>query len=126
MKYYNYRRNESEMNEEIIFCSNNDVDSRHYGDIQRVFVATANTDTNHEEITNHAVNFYGCSVEEAIEMINPSEIVMSAGAWDDIDFINFLYEDTNYFSKYDGIVTNDGAVFFEVNDNNLIETNYLD
>lgn len=125
-RYYNYRRNESEMNDEIIFCSDNPENSRHYGNIQRVLRATEKTDTDHAEITRHAMNFYGVEKDEAKEIINPSAIVTSAGAWDDVEFINYLYDETDYFKNYDGIITRDGAVFFEINDKNLIETNYLE
>jgi len=123
-KYYNYRRNEGEMSEEIIFCANDPEASRHYGDIQRVFVATEKTDRDHAEIIQHAVDFYGISEAEAADAINPDRIVSSAGAWDDVEFINYLYGETKYFGEHDGIITHDGAIFFEVGEN-LIETNYL-
>jgi len=114
------------MNEEIIFCCDNPDDSNHYGNIQRVFVATEKTDKNHSEIIKHAMDFYGINEEEAEKIVNPSCILTSAGAWDDVDFINYVYESTNYFSKFDGIITSDGAIFFEINDKNLIETNYME
>ncbi len=124
-KYYNYRRNEKEMNEEIIFCSADPEASNHYGNIQRVFSATERTDADHAEAIEHAMKFYGIDSEAAEKAINPEYIVSSAGAWDDIEFINYLYSETRYFAKYDGIITSDGAIFFEINAENLIETNYI-
>lgn len=124
-KFYNYRRNDKEMNEEIIFCADAADKSDHYGNIQRIFIATDRTDSDHSEIIRIAKEFYNTTEEDAESLINPSHIVESAGAWDDIEFINHVYENTNYFNEFDGIVTNDGAVFFEVNDKNLIETNRL-
>jgi len=124
-RYYNYRANEAELDESIIFCSDNPEDSSHYGNIQRVFKTTENTDKDYKEITNIAEKYYKCTTEEAFDAINPLKIVSSGGAWDDIDFINHVYDNTNYFVNHDGIVTHDGAVFFEVNENNLVSTNYL-
>jgi len=123
--YYNYRRSNKELDEEIIFCSKNSEDSKHYGNIQRIFKATSKTDKNLKEIIQHAKNFYNTTEEDAKNLVNPAHIVSNAGAWDDIDFINYLYEYTNYFDKHDGIITKDGAVFFEINKNNLIAVNYL-
>ncbi len=124
--YYNYRRNKSELNEEIIFCVDNPNRSRHYGNIQRIFKATHKTDKDHRDIIKYAEDFYSIDKYEAEKIINPKDITTSAGAWDDIDFINYLYDDTKYFNKYDGIITHDGAVFFEINKNNLVATNYLE
>lgn len=128
-KYYNYRRNEEEMSEEMIFCALDPEQSKHYGDIQRVFAATDRTDADHAEAIKHVINWLQTegietTEAEAEEMINPSNIVTSAGAWDNIEFVNYLYESTDYFRRHDGIITNDGAIFFEIG-KNLIETNYL-
>ena len=124
-RYYNYRRNESEMNEEIIFCADDAEKSEHYGNIQRIFRATDRTDTDRKEIAKIAEEFYNTTPEDAESLINPSNIVTSAGAWDDVEFINHVYDNTTYFSRYDGIITTDGAVFFEINAQNLVETNDL-
>lgn len=121
-KYYNYRRNEKEMNEEIIFCADDPEKSDHYGNICRVFAATDRTDKDHSEIIDIAAEFYNTTKDDAESLVNPAKIVESAGAWDDIEFINHVYDNTDYFNRFDGIVTNDGAVFFEVNEQNLIET----
>jgi hypothetical protein len=125
-KYYNYRRTLDELDEEIVFCSDNPEDSRHYGNYQRIFVATERTDALHKEVIKHASEFYKIDEKESELLINPVNIVTSAGAWDDVEFINYLYEDTDYFIFHDGIITNNGAVFFEVNNENLVETNVLD
>ena len=125
-KYYNYRRNAKELNEEIIFCANSEERSAHYGKIQRVFKATEKTDYDHSEIIKIAVEFYQVSDEEAKRLVNPINIVDTAAAWDDVEFVNYVYDNTDYFSKFDGIITKDGAVFFEVTKDNMVETNIID
>lgn len=129
-RYYNYRRNESEMDEPVIFCCNNPDDSRHYGNIQRVFVATDRTDRAHTQIIQHVIDWLkGDGVEidevEAEALVNPDRIVSSCGAWDNVEFIDYLYNNTRYFEEHDGIITHDGAIFFDIGDN-LAETNYLE
>ncbi len=116
------------MTEAIIFCADNPDRSRHYGDIQRVFVPTKRTlswgkKEEVAELNKLAAEFYE-NADDLIDILYPSNIVDTAGAWDDIEFINFLY-DRNFFDGCDGIITPDGAVFFEINADNLIETNYL-
>jgi hypothetical protein len=64
-------------------------------------------------------DFYGVGKEEAKELVDPEKIVSSAGAWDDEDFIQALYE------KYEpvGYMTNDGAV---VIDRDAVKLKYID
>lgn len=108
-KYYNYRRNETECNEEVIFCSDDPERSRHYGDIKRTFIADEYTiKTDNKKLRELFVEFYGCMDEESL---NPDNIVSSAGCWVDIDFINFL-EENRFFVLVSGVITGDGAVFF--------------
>jgi len=137
--YYNYRRNEEELNEEIIFCSNNSEDSDHYGNIQRIFKATQKTlDVTEESeyakdlfdhfsvfMAEEGEEFASLSNEEIEKNINPVNIVESAGAWDNIEFINYLYGNTTFFNRYDGIITTDGAIFFEVTKDNLVSCKNL-
>ena len=110
MKYYNYRANESECNEEIIFCSNDAERSAHYGNIKRTFEYDEDTiTTENEKLRSLFISFYGEMDEESL---NPSDIVFSAGCWDDIDFINHLEENNFFDTGVTGVITNDGAVFF--------------
>lgn len=129
--FYNYRRNKNELEDELIFCSDNPDTSKHYGNIQRIFKATNRT---LKKVNKELINYYKEFIKEwsgetiidsdAVKNLNPIRIVSSAGAWDNIEFINFLY-DKNFFFEYDGLITNDGAIFFEVNKNNLVSINYL-
>ncbi len=123
--YYNYRRNEAELDEGIIFCANDPYSSAHYGKIQRIFQATSSTLIGaNEELKKLAEEFYKLSWEDLEISVYPEDIVEFAGVWQDLDFINFL-EYNNFFDNCDGIVIPDGAIFFEVNEDNLVETNYL-
>lgn len=109
-KYFNYRRNETECNEELIFCSDNPESSSHYGNIKRTFVADKYTiNTENETLRSLFVDFYGEMDEESL---NPDNIVSSAGCWDDIDFINHLEENRFFDTGVSGVITSDGAVFF--------------
>lgn len=124
--YYNYRRNNEELDESIIFASNDPGSSRHYGNILRIMKPTNKTlNGPNEELFQLAQDFFkeqGLDIpskNEIVKELNPENIVSNAGAWDNVDFINFLY-DKNFFSKYDGIITNDGAIFFESNKQNTI------
>lgn len=142
-KFYNYRRDKSELDEEVIFTANNPEDSRHYGDFLRVMVPTENTldlrkeSKEKEELENHykdwLIDDYGSASEEELESLfddmeenlNPREIVSSGGAWDNIEFINYLY-DKGWFSSVDGVITDDGALFFESNDKNTLLVQEID
>lgn len=110
MKYYNYRRNEAELNEDIIFCSDDSESSAHYGDIKRTFEADKYTiTTENKTLRNLFIGFYGEMDEDCL---NPDNIVSSAGCWDDIDFINHLEENRFFDTGISGVITSDGAVFF--------------
>jgi hypothetical protein len=124
--YYNYRRNDKELDEEIIFASDNPEESRHYGNILRIMKPTDKTLNGvNSELLNLTKEFFkeqniDIPSDDKIEKeLNPSRIVSSGGAWDNVEFINFLYE-KNFFDKHDGIITNDGAIFFESNKNNTV------
>ena len=56
-----------------------------------------------------AAEFYGVDVDEATSLVNPSDIVDSAGAWDDQQFVSECwqrFERTGY-RTYDGAVVLD-------------------
>jgi len=148
--FYNYRRDTRQGDEPVIFCSNNPERSNHYGNIQRIFKATNRTldlrkknDRRVIELVNYAIIFLNewdpfipddyeefPSKEEEFNNVynslNPKDIVESAQAWDNIEFINYLYNETKIFDKYDGCITRDGAVFFEVTKNNLVSIKNMD
>jgi len=110
-QYHNYRRNAEELNEEIIFCCNDSESCEHYGSIHRLFTPKKARLDNGKALEMAAI-FYNCGSEEIKKEVYPLDIVDTAGVWDDIDFINYLYEN-NYFNNYDAIITPDGAVVFD-------------
>jgi hypothetical protein len=137
--FYNYRRNKKQLDEPVIFCVDNPESSSHYGNIQRIFKATRKTldlrnknnpkvkqlvkycqDFLNEWLEVERLNEPKVSFIAGYNAINPKDIVDSAGAWDNIEFINYLYDETDFFNKHDGVITNDGAVFFEVTKDNLV------
>ncbi|MDL2268034.1 hypothetical protein LJC46_08635 [Desulfovibrio sp. OttesenSCG-928-G15] len=137
-QYYNYRRNEAELNEEIIFCAANADDSRHYGNYQRIMQATSRTLTEiTPELAGHLVDWLceyngedfdaeAVSAEEIQSLLMPSEIVNTAGAWDNVEFVDYLYENTDFYDNYDGIAWENGAVFFEANSDNVVSVTLLE
>jgi len=142
--FYNYRRDIRQGDEPVIFCSDNPEKSNHYGNIQRIFKATNRTldlrkknDRRVIELVDYAIIFFNewdpfipdeyeeaPSKEEEFDLVynslNPKDIVESAQAWDNIEFINYLYDETKIFDKYDGCITGDGAIFFEITKDNLV------
>ena len=111
MKYWNHRE-ESELNEEIIFCAEDKESCEHYGPICRVFDSEkSGAKLDDGTALKIATVFYDVEEEDIKDEVYPDRIVSSAGVWDDIDFINYLY-DENYFSSFDAIETGDGAIVF--------------
>ena len=111
MKYHNYRESH-ELEESIVFCHEDAERCEHYGPIHRIFDSEKTEYLDNGEALELAIKFYeGEDYENVKSCVYPDDIVGSAGAWDDIDFINFL-ENKNYFAKYDAIITPDGAVVF--------------
>lgn len=110
MKYWNHR-NENELNEEIVFCADDRESCEHYGPVCRVF-DTDSARLDDGTAVKMAMDFYQVDEDEAKKTIYPERVVSYAGAWDDIEFINYLY-DNNYFSDFDAIETGDGAIVFD-------------
>jgi hypothetical protein len=111
--YHNFRRNESEVGEEIIFCAKDEESSSHYGKIHLTFDSSQpNVKLDNGDALKAAADYYNYTEEEMHDEVYPENIVSSAGVWDDIDFINYLY-DNNYFFSNDAIITPDGAVVFD-------------
>lgn len=111
--YHNYRRNKNEIGEEIVFFSDNEESSSHYGNIHQIFDSEQpNLSMDDGTALQEAMKFYHTTEEEIYDSVYPPRIVESAGVWDDIEFINYLY-DINYFNHYDAILTPDGAVVFD-------------
>lgn len=60
----------------------------------------------HEPLITMAQEYLGCDREEAIESLNPSDIVNSAGIWDDAQFVSDVWQAFEAI----GYRTADGAV----------------
>ncbi len=89
-----------------------------YGDY--IYYATDKGATSIDEIMPKlrelAEEFYGETVSD--EEINPPDIVMSAGVWDDMDFVQYAWD--NYFEgemdrtgKVPAVVTEDGMIVID-------------
>lgn len=120
-----YKRNTFQTNNPVkgsphlmfVRSESNDVLSG-YGEAQ--FCATADGAINIEDIFDDikklADDFYGeDSVSE--DEINPPDIVMGAGIWDDIDFVQYMWD--NYFEqiyyetdRIPAVVLNDGMIVY--------------
>lgn len=67
-------------------------------------------------VIEFACEFYGIDREEAEEVLNPDDIVSSAGAWDDTSFVSALCQeiwDFNRIPEVAGFRTWDGAVVID-------------
>lgn len=61
---------------------------------------------------------FGVSAEQLAEEFNPDDIVMSAGAWDNGDLVQWFWDNIADPNDIYGIKTNDGAIVY---DENMIE-----
>jgi len=63
-----------------------------------------------DNVIEYAADFFGIEIEEARELCNPVDIVDTAGAWDDPQFVSEVY----YFcGEPTGFRTPDGAVVLD-------------
>jgi hypothetical protein len=62
-----------------------------------------------DKVIEYAADFFAVEIEEARELCNPSDIVSTAGAWDDEQF---CFEIASFFSPV-GFSTPDGAIVFD-------------
>jgi len=63
-----------------------------------------------ENVIAYAAEFFGVDTDEAAELCNPSDIVDSAGAWDDPQFVSEVYQ---FCGEPVGFRTPDGAVVLD-------------
>ena len=111
-----HRRHEASLNNgfAILFCDNDE--NAHYGD----HVWTLNSDlplaSDSEQLVSFTADYYSVSVDEAAELVNPSRIVDTAGAWDDQDFVSELWQamEQGQLKEVAGYRTNDGAVVIDL------------
>jgi len=118
MVYYNYKRKENELTEEVIFCSNNSVDSRHYGNLKRTFMVDERCHSDREAILLLAIEFLAeetgedISEDLAYQNLNPDSIKECAGLWACKEFVRFAY-DRGWFESSNYYVTPNGALVFD-------------
>lgn len=97
-------------NDVILFSDDNDR-NRHYGN--HVWELAQDLPEVPDEVIDFASEYYGIEVDEARELVDPEDIVNSAGAWDDRQFVSDLwqaYEDGQIQIEPIGFKTQDGAV----------------
>ena len=121
---YEYKRNAKRKHSPAndvpwqMFVRGVDKDQGNYGDY--TYYATDKGATSIDEIMPKlrelAEEFYGETVSD--EEINPPDIVMSAGVWDDMDFVQYAWD--NYFEgemdrtgKVPAVVTEDGMIVID-------------
>jgi hypothetical protein len=68
-----------------------------------------------DDIIAFACRFYSIPRDEAEDLINPADIVDSAGAWDDPDFVSELWQEMELgeIKERAGFATEDGAVVLD-------------
>jgi len=78
-----------------------------------------------QDVITFAAEFYGVDEDEALELVNPDNIVDSAGAWDDPGFVSDLWQamESGSVSEAAGFRTWDGAV---VLDAHSVELRYFE
>ena len=71
-----------------------------------------------DEMINFASDYFNVSKEEATSMMNPSDIVDSAEAWDDPQFVSDLWQkfESEFLENGTSFETPDGAVSFPESD----------
>lgn len=103
-----HRRHTPELNEKhvMLFCDSEK--NAHYGD----HVWTLGTDLPEvdERTVEFCAEFFGVDLEDAREALNPADIVESAGAWDDPQFVSNLW---HFGGEPVGFRTPDGAVVLD-------------
>lgn len=90
----------------ILFCDNERND--HYGD--HVWELRSELPVVSAKVVAYACNFFGVSEEEARALVNPSNIVGTAGAWDDTQFVSEVYQ---FCGEPAGFRLPDGAVVLD-------------
>ena len=71
-----------------------------------------------DEMINFAADYFKVSKEEATSMMNPSDVVNSAEAWDNPQFVSDLWQEfeSDFIEDGDSFETPDGAVSFPQSD----------
>jgi hypothetical protein len=77
-----------------------------------------------ESLAELAEDFYGVDADEAMDLINPADIVSTAGAWDDTDWVSAVQNamDCGMIPAAAGYTTHDGAVVIDRDGVELVYT----
>lgn len=98
----------------MLFCDSER--NSHYG--SHVWTLQTELPAVSQAVIDYASEFFGVDQTEAESLVNPDDIVDSAGAWDDAQFVSEVYQ---FCGEPTGFRTPDGAV---VLDRENVELNY--
>jgi len=95
--------------------------NEHYGDIY--YELNTNLPQVTEELVAYTAKYYDIDTEEARELVDLSDIVDTAGAWDDVQFVSDVWQAMECGDLKDsaGYRTQDGAVVLDREGVNLIK-----
>lgn len=104
-----HRRQNAELNSFVILFA--EKNNEHYGD--HVWTLETELPEIDSKIIEIAADFFEVDLDEAAELVNPENIVDSAGAWDDASFVEHIGAMVEYGQVEAGYKTNDGAVVLD-------------
>ena len=86
----------------------------HYGDIY--YELKTKLPEVSDELVAFAAEYYSVDEDEARELVDPSDIVDTAGAWDDVQFVSDLWQamEAGEVKGSGGFRTQDGAVVIDI------------
>ena len=79
-----------------------------YDDIRKAFEESKKNDTFPGDMGERYQD-----VEDLLELIDPDDIVDTAGVWDDLDAVQWLWDEVFYKKNIGGVKLYDGAITFE-------------
>lgn len=109
-----HRRSNSQLsNADVILFAEDSDRNAHYGD--HVWTLATDLPEIGQELINWAAEYYSVDNDEAEELVNPSDIVDTAGAWDDRQFVSDLWQamESGQIATAPGYRTQDGAVVID-------------
>lgn len=97
----------------VVLFAEDPQKNEHYG--EHVWVLKTKLPKVSKDVIEFASEFYGVSKNEAEELVNPDDIVDSAGAWDDASFVSDLWQEmeNGKIKETVGFRTYDGAVVID-------------
>lgn len=109
-----HRRHDDQLSitQDVILFADDDSNDN-YG--QHIWVLVTNLPAVTEDLILFAAEYYGCERDEAENLVNPKNIVCSAGAWDDRQFVSDLWQamECGDISEQPGFRTHNGAVVID-------------